>query len=202
MKAWLSEMRRAALAVILLAVLLCGAYPLAVRGLGRLLFPGKADGSLLKRGDRTVGSALIAQPFHAPGYFHPRPSAVGYSCSRAVSGGSNLGPLSRALGRQMAMRAMEYRRENGLSPAFLIPGEALSASASGLDPHISPADAAVQAARVARARKMSEEQVRRWIRNLREGRQLGLFGEPRINVLRLNLALDAMSKAPDGPAHE
>jgi len=202
MKAWLSELQRAALAVILLAVLLCGIYPLAIWGIGHLLFPDKADGSLLRRGERVVGSSLIAQPFAAPGYFHPRPSAADYSSPQANSGGSNLGPLSRSLGERTAKRAMSYRRENGLPDDFRIPGEALSASASGLDPHITPADAAAQALRVARAREVSEEQVRRLIQAHLEGRQLGIFGEPRINVLRLNLALDAMIKIPGGPADE
>lgn len=202
MKAWLSELQRAALAVILLAVLLCGIYPLAIWGIGHLLFPDTADGSLLRQGERIVGSSLIAQPFTAPGYFHPRPSAVDYSSPKANSGGSNLGPLSRSLGERIAKRAMNYRRENGLPDDFRIPAEALSASASGLDPHITPADAAAQAPRVARARGVSEGQVRRLLQAHLEGRQLGIFGEPRINVLLLNLALDGMTKTPGGPADE
>ena len=190
MKAWASEFMRAVLAVILLSFLLGAIYPLAAWGIGQLLFPGRANGSLIKHRDEIAGSALIAQPFTSPVYFHPRPSAVDYSCSRANSGGSNLGPLSRSLGEQVAMRSMRYRLENGLPAAFLIPGDALTASASGLDPHISPADAVAQAARVARARGMNRERVLRLVQRQLEGRQLGLFGEPRVNVLRLNLALD------------
>lgn len=190
MKTCTSEPMRAVRAVILLAVLLCGIYPLAVWGIGQLLFPDKANGSLLKQGEKTVGSVLIAQPFTTPEYFHPRPSAVDYSCSRVSSGGSNLGPLSRSLSNQVAKQSTRYRQENGLPASFMIPGDALTASASGLDPHISPADAAAQAARVARARGMNRKQVLRMVQRQLEGRQLGLFGEPRINVLRLNLALD------------
>jgi K+-transporting ATPase ATPase C chain len=190
MKDWASECLRAVRAVIALAFLLCAIYPLAVWGIGQWLFPGRANGSLLKQGGKTVGSTLIAQPFATPAYFHPRPSAVDYSCPRANSGGSNLGPLSKALNERVARRSAGYRRENGLAADFPIPGEALSASASGLDPHISPADAAAQAARVARARGMSEARVMKLIRLHLEERQLGIFGEPRVNVLRLNLALD------------
>ncbi len=190
MKAWTSELTRAARAVILLAALLCGIYPLAVWGIGQLLFPDKANGSLLKLGEKTVGSILIAQPFTAPEYFHPRPSAVDYSCFRVNSGGSNLGPLSHSLNEQVTTRIINYRRENGLADAFPVAADAVSASASGLDPHISPADAAAQAARVARARGIRKEQVLKLIQRQMEGRQLGIFGEARINVLRLNLALD------------
>jgi K+-transporting ATPase ATPase C chain len=190
MKAWASEFMRAVLAVILLSFLLGAIYPLAAWGIGQLLFPGRANGSLIKHGDEIAGSALIAQPFTSPLYFHPRASAVDYSCSRANSGGSNLGPLSRSLANQVAVRSTRYRLENGLPADFLIPGDALTASASGLDPHISPADATAQAARVARARGMNRERVLRLVQRQLEGRQLGLFGEPRVNVLRLNLALD------------
>ena len=202
MKVWASEWIRAMGAVILLGILLCAIYPLAVWGIGQWLFADRANGSLLQQGERTVGSTLIAQPFAAPAYFHPRPSAIGYSCSRANSGGSNLGPLSKALSEQVARRLASYRAENGLPGAYMVPGDALSASASGLDPHISPADALAQADRVARARGLNRERVRRWIRRHREGRQLGIFGEPRINVLRLNLALDAMDRTRTDIAHE
>ena len=190
MKTLMNECGRAVLAVILLSVLLGGIYPLAVWGLGQLLFPQKANGSLLHGEKGIIGSVLIAQPFSSPAYFHPRPSAVDYSCSRAASGGSNLGPLSRTLHEQVRARILNYRELNGLPAAFPIAADAISASASGLDPHISPADASAQAARVARARGMEEAQVRRLIRRLLEGRQLGIFGEERVNVLLLNLALD------------
>jgi K+-transporting ATPase ATPase C chain len=190
MKAWVSEFKRAASAVILLSVLLGGIYPLAVWSIGQLLFPDRANGSLLTRRDGTVGSALIAQPFAAAVYFHSRPSAIDYACSRANSGGSNLGPLSTSLSEQVAARSDHYRLENGLPTGFPIPGDALSASASGLDPHISPANASAQAARVAKARDLDKGQVLQMIRHIMEDRQLGIFGGKRINVLLLNLALD------------
>jgi potassium-transporting ATPase KdpC subunit len=191
MKAWAGEIRRAALAVILLSILLCVIYPLAVWGIGQLFFSEKANGSMLVREKEIVGSILIAQPFTSPAYFHPRPSAVAYAGSGANSGGSNLGPLSAVLNDQVTARIKKYRQENGLADAYPIPAGAVSASASGLDPHISPADAYAQAARVARARGLSQGQVLSMIRRHLEGRQLGILGEERVNVLLLNLALDA-----------
>jgi K+-transporting ATPase ATPase C chain len=184
------EFKRAVWAIILLSILLCGIYPLAVWGIGQLFFSEKANGSLLKREKEIIGSVLIAQQFTSPAYFHSRPSAVAYACSGALSGGSNLGPLSRALIDQATARIINYRKENGLSAAFLIPADAITASASGLDPHISPANACAQAARVARARGLSKNQVRQVIQSVIEERQLGIFGEKRVNVLFLNLALD------------
>jgi len=190
MKAWAREIKRAVVAVILLAILLCVIYPLAIWGIGQLFFSENANGSMLVRGNEIVGSVLIAQPFTSPVYFHSRPSAVAYAGSGAASGGSNLGPLSNSLNEQVAARMKNYRRENGLAGADPIPAGAVSASASGLDPHISPADAYAQAARVARARGLSQGHVLDLIRRHLEGRQLGIFGEKRINVLLLNLSLD------------
>jgi K+-transporting ATPase ATPase C chain len=190
MKPFLSECRRAILAVALLTLLLGGVYPLATWGVGQLFFPWQANGSLLGSGQRPIGSLLIAQRFDGPAYFHPRPSAVAYAGAAARSGGSNLGPLSRQLSERVALLAREYRRRNGLAPGAPIAADAVSASASGLDPHISPGDAYAQADRVARARNWSRERVRGLIRQVCEGRQLGILGEKRVNVLRLNLALD------------
>jgi K+-transporting ATPase ATPase C chain len=190
MKAWAGELKRAVMAVMLLSLLLCGIYPLAVWGIGQLFFPEKANGSMLVRGNKIVGSILIGQQFTSPGYFHSRPSTVAYASSGANSGGSNLGPLSNALNEQVTTRIKNYRQENGLADAFPIAADAVSASASGLDPHISPADANAQAARVARARGLSKVQVLQMIQHHLEGRQLGIFGEKRVNVLLLNLALD------------
>ena len=189
MKTFAGECKRAVLAVALLSILLGGIYPLAVWGIGQLLFPRQANGSLLEREKKIGGSALVAQPFTSPAYFHPRPSAVGYAVSGVRSGGSNLGPLSRRLHEQAMTRIMNYRKENRLSADSRIAVDAVSASASGLDPHISPANAIAQAARVARARGMRKEQVLRLIQLHREGRQLGLLGEERVNVLLLNLSL-------------
>jgi K+-transporting ATPase ATPase C chain len=190
MKAWMDEFKRAVLAVMLLALLLGGIYPLAIWGIGQLLFSEKANGSLLKRGQETIGSVLIGQQFASRAYFHSRPSAVAYASSRVASGGSNLGPLSRSLYEQATVRILNYRKENSLPDDFPIAADAVSASASGLDPHISPADAAIQAARVAKARGWNIKRVRLWIQRIQEPRQLVIFGEKRINVLLLNLALD------------
>jgi K+-transporting ATPase ATPase C chain len=190
MKPFLSECRRAVLAVALLTLLLGGVYPLATWGVGQLFFPGRANGSLLKTGRQPIGSLLIAQRFDGPAYFHPRPSAIAYAGTAARSGGSNLGPLSRQLNERVALLASEYRRQNGLAPDMPIAADAVSSSASGLDPHISPDDAVVQAERVARARNWSRERVLGLVRQVSEGRQLGILGETRVNVLRLNLALD------------
>jgi K+-transporting ATPase ATPase C chain len=190
MRAWADEFKRAVLAVILLSILLGGIYPLAVWVSGQLFFSEKANGSLLKKRQEIAGSILIAQQFTSPAYFHSRPSAVAYAHSGPQSGGSNLGPLSRSLREQVMMRIINYRRENRLAAAFPIAADAVSASASGLDPHISPANAYAQAARVARARALIKDQVLQMIRRHMEVRQLGIFGEKRVNVLLLNLALD------------
>jgi K+-transporting ATPase ATPase C chain len=189
MRALAGEFKRAFLAVILLSLLLGGIYPLAIWGIGQLLFPEQANGSLLKREAGIVGSALIGQQFTSPAYFHSRPSAVAYAGSGAMSGGSNLGPLSRLLHEQAALRTAKYREENGLPATFPVAAGAVSASACGLDPHISPADAAAQAARVARVRGLDKGLVLQMIRRHTEERQLGILGEKRVNVLLLNLEL-------------
>lgn len=189
MKDLANELKRALLAVILLTILLCGIYPLAVWGIGQCFFSEKANGSLLKSGQRIVGSVLIGQQFTSPANFHSRPSAVAYSGSEAISGGSNLGPLSRTLFEQTRTRITNYRKENGLPADFPVPADAITASASGLDPHISPDNAYAQAARVARARGLNENQIMRMIRHATEEKQFAIFGEKRVNVLLLNLAL-------------
>jgi K+-transporting ATPase ATPase C chain len=190
MKAWAGEIKRAAIAVILLTILLGGIYPLAVWGIGQLFFSEKANGSFLKKEQKIAGSVLIGQQFTSPAYFHSRPSAVAYASSKAISGGSNLGPLSKLLHEQVAIRIKKYRRENRLPASFPIAADAVSASASGLDPHISPANAYAQAARVARVRGLRKDQILHMIRRSMEERQLGIFGEKRVNVLLLNLTLD------------
>ncbi len=193
MKSCFDEIVRSLAAILILAVLLCAVYPLAVWGVGQLFFPDRADGSLLERGGKTIGSRLIAQRFDSPAYFRPRPSAVDFSGPQAASGGSNLGPLSRALAGRLARESARYRSENGLPPEAVVPGAAVCSSASGLDPHISLADAAIQSARVARARGWSRELVLALVHASTEKRQLGFLGEERINVLLLNLALDGSS---------
>ncbi len=195
MKTWIAEIKTSLLAVAALAVLLCGVYPLIVTLAGRGLFPGRADGSLLVRGGVVVGSSLIGRSFEGPRYFHPRPSAAGAGYDGTASGGTNLGPLSKALSEAVARRAADYRAENGLPAGTLVPADAVTSSASGLDPHISPTNARLQAARVARARGLAESFVLSRVEAFTEGRDLGVLGEPRVNVLKLDLDLDGQGNA-------
>ncbi len=190
MKPWLAEIRTSLSAVAALAVILCGFYPGVVWALAHALFPFRADGSLIVRQGEIRGSNLIAQRFAGAGYFHPRPSAAGNGWDAGRSGGSNLGPLSRDLAESVRRRVADFRRENGLPDGALVPADAVTASASGLDPHISLENAVLQASRVARARGLAETAVRKLIEERAEGRSLGVLGEPRVNVLALNLALD------------
>lgn len=165
-------------------------YPAVVTGLCQLLFHAKADGSLISINGQVVGSRLIGQNFAQPQYFHPRPSAAGNEgYDGMASGGSNYGPTSQKLVDRVKASVEQFRKEN---PDFAgpIPADLLTASASGLDPDISPASAYAQAARVAKARGVPVEQVRQVILTSIENRQLGFLGEPRVNVLCLNLALD------------
>ena len=187
------QMLTAVVMVLAMTVLTGLAYPLAMTAAAQVLFPRQANGSLVTRADGSVlGSDLLGQNFAAPQYFHPRPSAAGADGYDATaSGGSNLGPTSAKLMGQVADRVAAYRSENGLPDTAAVPADAVTASASGLDPDISPANAYLQVARVAKARSMSADQVRVLVDRATEGRFLGLLGEPRVNVLRLNLALDA-----------
>jgi K+-transporting ATPase ATPase C chain len=188
---FLSELRISLLATLGLVILLCGVYPLTVWGIAQLLFPGKANGSLLRNTNgEIVGSSLLAQAFDDSVYFHPRPSAAGNGYDAANSGGSNLGPTSQKLMDQIKQRAEDFRRENGLPQDAIIPEDAVTASASGLDPHITPANAAIQAIRVARARAMTITQVQRLIAQNTDKRAFGILGEDGVNVLKLNIALD------------
>ena len=152
----------------------------------------QANGSLVRDSSgNVIGSAILAQNFTQPEYFHPRPSAAGSDGYDATaSGGSNLGPTNQKLIDNVTDRTAAYREENGLADDALVPVDAVTTSASGLDPDISPANALIQASRVAKARGMSEDQVRGMVNQYTEGRTLGILGEPRVNVLRLNLALD------------
>jgi potassium-transporting ATPase KdpC subunit len=184
------EIRKAVTIIIALALVLCVIYPLVVWGIAQVIFPVKANGSLIKAGDKVTGSILIGQRFTGPGFFHPRPSAAGEGYDASASGGSNLGPLSETLFKQVAERVKNYREENGLSPEIQVPVDAVTASASGLDPHIGVENARLQAGRVAKARGMSKEKVLAIIEKHIENRQLGIFGEKRVNVLLLNLELE------------
>jgi potassium-transporting ATPase KdpC subunit len=190
MKPWIREIRTSLRATAALVVLLCGLYPLVVWVSAQIAFPGKANGSLLYQGGKVIGSELIAQGFTGAKYFHPRPSAAGGGYDALASGASNLGPLSKDLIDSVQGRAAAYRAENGLEPDIPVPADAVTASGSGLDPHISLRNAALQAPRVARARGMAEAAVRDIIGSLADGRDAGIFGEPRVNVLKLNIALD------------
>jgi K+-transporting ATPase ATPase C chain len=191
MKSLFVEIKRACIITAIIAVVTCAVYPLVVWGLAHVLFPDKAEGSLIISGGKTIASELIAQPFEGENYFHPRPSAVKYNPS--ASGGSNLGPLSKKLIDSIGERASLYRKENALAPDSPIPVDAVTASGSGLDPHISVENALLQAKRVARARGLTELFVREMITAHIEGRSLWILGQPRVNVVKLNLALDELN---------
>lgn len=180
------------MATILFALVLCGLYPIAIWGAGQLLFPRQANGSLIEGRDRKiVGSELLGQNFSAAKYFHPRPSAAGANgYDAASSSGSNLGPTSRKLMDAVKQRVADYRSENNLAADVLVPGDAVTASGSGLDPQISVRNALLQAPRVAKERRISEDIVRTEIDKATIGRQFGILGEAGVNILKLNLALD------------
>jgi K+-transporting ATPase ATPase C chain len=178
----------AILMTIVTTLLLGVAYPLVVTGLAQVLFPAKANGQLIERNGRVVGSRIIGQGFSSPGYFRSRPSAAGTGYDAANSSGTNLGPTNKKLIDAVKAAADAAQKEN---PGTAVPVDLVTSSASGLDPHISPASAAFQAPRVARERGVSEADVRRLVEAHSEGRQLGFLGEPVVNVLELNLALDA-----------
>lgn len=172
------------------------AYPLAMTGAAQVLFPDKARGSLVEDGGgAVVGSRLIGQPFHNPAYFQGRPSAAGAGYDATASGGSNLGPTSVKLRGRMTAEVQRLQGENPNAPGP-IPAELVTASASGLDPHLSPGAARWQVPRIAAARKVSPERVQATLEDHVEGRSLGLFGEPTVNVLALNLALDRQFGRP------
>jgi len=180
--------------MIIVMTLLTGiAYPLVTTGLAQLLFSHQANGSLLYKNGQAVGSMLIGQNFNDPRYFHPRPSAAGQNGYDATaSGGSNLGPTNDVLLNQISQRVETRRRENGLSENQAVPSDLVTTSASGLDPDITPEAAMLQIPRIAKERSLAEETVHAWVQKNITPRELGLFGEPRVNVLQLNMGLDRL----------
>ena len=197
MKELFSEIRGAVFATLVLAIVCCGLYPLVVFGISQAFFHDKANGGLILDTDGAVrGSKLLAQGFTADKYFHPRPSAAGTGYDATSSGGSNLGPTSQKLNDAIKDRVDGYRKENGLNADEFVPADAVTASGSGLDPHISLRNAELQTPRVAKARAMSEEKLRELIKQNTDARDLGLLGDPGVNVLGLNRALDSFAANP------
>jgi K+-transporting ATPase ATPase C chain len=193
MKDLFSQIRGAVMSTLVLAVVCCGIYPLVVYGIAQVAFHDKANGSLIVEKDGTIsGSKLLGQGFTAEKYFHPRPSAAGNGYDAANSSGSNLGPTSQKLNDAIKDRISAYRAENGLKETDSVPADAVTASGSGLDPHISLRNAELQTSRVAKARNLSLDKVHELIRAQTDPASFGIFGEPGANVLQLNLALDSV----------
>ncbi|HZZ19706.1 MAG TPA: K(+)-transporting ATPase subunit C [Opitutaceae bacterium] len=191
MKTLFSEIWTSVALTLVFALLLCGAYPLAVWAGAQALFPAKANGSLIVDKDGVVrGSSLLAQNFSSEKYFQPRASATGTGYDATSSSGTNLGPTSQKLSDSVKAAVAAYRTSNGMDPKAEVPADAVTSSASGLDPHISVANALIQSGRVAKARGLPLETVRTLVLENTDDRSLGVLGEPGVNVLRLNIALD------------
>ncbi|MDB6114760.1 MAG: K+-transporting ATPase, subunit [Lacunisphaera sp.] len=196
MKTLLTEIKTSLLLTLVFAVLLCGAYPLVVWAGGQALFSEQANGSLVLDRDGTVrGSTLLAQNFSSDKYFQPRPSAAGTGYDATASSGTNLGPTSQKLNDSIKAAIAAYRSANGLAEDAPVPADAVTSSGSGLDPHISVANAELQTPRVARVRRLSSAQVQALVQQNTRHRDWGVFGEPTVNVLQLNLALDRLAPA-------
>ena len=194
MKAFLNELWTSILATVVLCIVVSGIYPILIWGVGQLLFPHQANGSLVERNGQILGSELLAQGFSGAKYFHPRPSAAGTGYDPLNSGGSNLGPTSQKLIDGIKANATQYRQENGLPPEAVVPADSVTASGSGLDPHISLQNAQLQIPRVAKERGLTEELVRGEVAKATDNPLLGLGGDPGVNILKLNLALDALTQ--------
>jgi K+-transporting ATPase ATPase C chain len=193
MKNLFTELRAAVMVTLIFAVVCCGLYPLVVFGVAQVFFHNQANGSLIVDKDGTVrGSKLLGQQFTADKYFQSRPSAAGNGYDATSSGGSNLGPTSSNLVTTITQRIADYRTQNGMATNTPVPADAVTASGSGLDPHISLRNAELQAPRVAKARNVSVEKVLELVRANTDPASLGFLGEPGVNVLELNLALDSL----------
>lgn len=209
------QMRPAIMSVLVMTVVFGLLFPLAITAVAQVAFRHQANGSLIEQGGKVIGSELIGQNFTAPGYFHPRPSAAGSGYDASASSGTNLGPTSDKLINGIHKKlpdgkddpgnfdgikdlASAYRKENGMLDNAPVPADAVTRSASGLDPEISPANADLQVGRVAKARGLTEKQVRSLVGETTAGRTLGFLGEPRVNVLKLNLALDQAAPGKSG----
>lgn len=190
------QLRPAIAMTLLLCVITGFVYPGVVTGLARVLFPRQAKGSLVEVDGRVVGSALIGQPFTQPYYFHSRPSAAGAGYDATASGGTNKGPTDRKLADTLISESVDSAVARDGAARGRVPADMATRSASGLDPHISPANALLQVPRIARARRVNEAQLRSLVEQRVEGRQFGFFGEPRVNVLLLNIATDSAFPRP------
>ena len=195
MKIFLKELWTAIVATVILCLVVSGVYPVVIWGLGQGLFSHQANGSLVERNGQIVGSELLAQGFSGAKYFHPRPSAAGTGYDPLNSGGSNLGPTSQKLIDGIKANAAQYRQENGLSENAVVPADAVTASGSGLDPHISIQNARLQIPRVAKERGLAENAVSAQVAKATEQPFLGIGGEAGVNVLKLNIALDGIVQA-------
>jgi K+-transporting ATPase ATPase C chain len=196
MKTILIDIKNTIIASIILAVACCVIYPVVVWGAGQLLFKHKADGSLIVGKDgKIIGSELLGQQFSTDKYFNSRPSAAGTGYDGSSSGGTNLGPTSQKLNDSIKAAVDAYRKQNNLPADALVPADAVTSSGSGLDPHISPANAAIQVARVAKARNLDPAKVQELVEQYTDKPFMGLIGDPGVNVLKLNLALDELSNA-------
>jgi K+-transporting ATPase ATPase C chain len=190
MKTFLKELWTSIAATVVLCVVVSGLYPVDIWGIGQAFFPHQANGSLVENNGQVVGSELLAQGFSGAKYFHPRPSNAGTGYDSTSSGGSNLGPTSQKLMDEIKANIAQYRQENSLAAEALVPADAVTASGSGLDPHISLQNALLQVPRVAKERGISEEAVRGEVTKATDKALLGIGGDPGVNVLKLNLALD------------
>src|ERR1700724_3330195 len=200
MKTFFKEIWTSIVATVVLCVVVSGVDPVVIWGIGQVLFPHQANGSLVENNGQIVGSELLAQGFSGAKYFHPRPSDAGTGYDPTNSGGSNLGPTSQKLIDGIKANVAQYRQENSLAADALVPADAVTASGSGLDPHISLQNARLQIPRVAKERGLSEEALRAEVTKATDNPLLGIGGDPGVNVLQLNLALDLL--APKGAPAE